>query len=59
MEGVFFDGDQEYLICSTHGALYSPETGKCISGRCNGNGLKPLNVVEENSRITLVPSGKD
>ncbi|MGA7179196.1 MAG: Rieske 2Fe-2S domain-containing protein [Thiobacillaceae bacterium] len=58
LEGAFFDADGTHLICSTHGALYNPATGQCISGRCNGNGLTPLNVVEENNRIFLAPKSK-
>ena len=56
-EGAFFDADGLYLICSTHGALYDPATGHCVSGRCNGKGLVPLTVVEEDERIYLSPSG--
>lgn len=58
-EGVFFDAERAYLICSTHGALYSPETGQCISGRCNGRGLTPLDVVEQDNRIYLAGEAND
>jgi nitrite reductase/ring-hydroxylating ferredoxin subunit len=58
-EGAFFDADGAYLICSTHGALYSPDTGQCISGRCNGKGLTRLKVEEENERVFLFPNGKE
>jgi nitrite reductase/ring-hydroxylating ferredoxin subunit len=58
MPGVFFDDEGEYLICSTHGALYSPETGRCVSGRCNGRGLTALDVIEENNRIYLADKTK-
>ena len=34
--GEFFDHSGLYLICATHGALYAPETGHCLGGRCNG-----------------------
>ncbi len=56
-EGAFFDADGLYLICSTHGALYDPATGHCVSGRCNGKGLVPLTVVEENDQIYLSRTG--
>lgn len=59
LEGAFFDADGAYLICSTHGAMYSPATGQCISGRCNGKGLTRLDVVEENERIFLSPNGNE
>ncbi|HYP66923.1 MAG TPA: Rieske 2Fe-2S domain-containing protein [Thiobacillaceae bacterium] len=54
-EGAFFDADGVYLICSTHGALYDPATGHCVAGRCNGNGLVSLDVVEENQQVYLSP----
>ncbi len=52
-EGKFFDLTGSHLICATHGAMYSPETGRCIGGRCNGNGLTPLVVVEYDGNIYL------
>lgn len=52
-EGDFFDADGVYLICSTHGALYSPKDGRCVSGRCSGKGLTSLPVEERDNRICL------
>ncbi|MEQ1591497.1 MAG: Rieske 2Fe-2S domain-containing protein [Thiobacillaceae bacterium] len=52
-EGEFFDDTRLYLICSTHGALYDPVSGRCISGRCAGRGLIPLPVNEHNGNIYL------
>ena len=52
-EGRFFDSSGLYLICSTHGALYAPESGHCMGGRCNGKGLTPLLVVERDGNIYL------
>ena len=51
--GEFFDDTRLYLICSTHGALYDPADGHCISGRCAGRGLVPLAVNEHNGNIYL------
>lgn len=51
--GEFFDHSGLYLICSVHGALYSPETGRCLGGRCNGKGLKPLAIEERDGTIYL------
>ena len=51
--GRFFDLTGLYLICATHGALYSPETGRCVGGRCNGNGLTPLEVCERDGSVYL------
>lgn len=52
-EGDFFDADGVYLICSTHGALYSPQDGRCVTGRCSGKGLTSLPVEERDNRICL------
>lgn len=54
--GKFFDFSGLYLVCATHGALYAPETGACVGGRCNGKGLRPLAVVEKDSGIYLIES---
>lgn len=51
--GRFFDDSGLYLICATHGAIYSPKSGSCLGGRCNGNGLIPLTVVEYDGNVYL------
>lgn len=50
-EGEFFDDSGLYLVCSTHGALYAPESGACMGGPCNGRGLTPLKVVEVDGKV--------
>ena len=56
--GQFFDHSGLYLICATHGALYAPESGHCLGGRCNGKGLVALSVVEDDGKIFLIEEGK-
>ena len=51
--GKFFDADGEYLICSTHGALYAPESGACRGGPCRGAALTGLNVFEADGNVYL------
>lgn len=51
--GRFFDGTGLYLICATHGALYATDSGHCLSGRCAGKGLTPLNVSERDNNIFI------
>jgi len=53
-QGRFFDHSGLYLICATHGALYDPETGRCLGGRCNGKGLEAVEVVEDDGQVFLV-----
>jgi nitrite reductase/ring-hydroxylating ferredoxin subunit len=51
--GKFFDGDGDYLICSTHGALYAPDTGACRGGPCRGAALIGLNVFEADGKVYI------
>jgi len=51
--GEFFDRARLYLICATHGALYDPVTGACLSGRCSGRGLQALVVTERGGNVFL------
>ena len=51
--GDFFSEDKQNLVCSTHGALYQPESGACLGGPCYGVGLEPLNVEEINGYLYL------
>lgn len=55
MPGEFFDDSKLYLICSIHGALYAPDSGRCLGGRCQGRGLKALPVREVDGMILLEP----
>ena len=51
--GKFFDSEGEYLICSTHGALYAPESGACRGGPCKGAGLSRLSIYESDGKVFL------
>ena len=53
----FFDTSGLYLICATHGALYAPDTGRCVAGRCMHAGLVPVAVVERDGWIELNEEG--
>lgn len=54
-EGVFFDSSGSFLMCATHGALYSPRSGGCIGGPCDGRGLHKIQVVEKDGWIKWYP----
>ena len=41
----FFDDSGRWLLCSTHGAVYQPDTGACAGGPCRG-GLVRIKLVE-------------
>ena len=51
--GVFFDADGIDLICSTHGALFAAQTGRCVGGPCAGGPLVKLEVVERDGAVFL------
>jgi len=50
-EGRFFDSDGRDLICSTHGAVYAADSGRCLGGPCGSAPLVRLLVEERNGRI--------
>jgi nitrite reductase/ring-hydroxylating ferredoxin subunit len=56
-QGEFFDSSGLYLICATHGALYAPDSGRCLGGRCNGKGLVTVSVREHDGWVVLVEEG--
>lgn len=45
LENQFLDQDQEFIQCSTHGALFEVETGLCVSGPCQGDQLEKVNIT--------------
>ncbi len=50
-EGVFFDAGGRDLICSTHGATYDTQTGRCLGGPCNRTPLVKLRVEERDGQV--------
>ncbi|MBV8665679.1 MAG: Rieske (2Fe-2S) protein [Burkholderiaceae bacterium] len=54
-EGEFFESSGLYLMCSTHGAIYSPKSGYCVGGPCRGGSLRPIAVREQDEQIFWRP----
>lgn len=54
--GRFFDAEGGHLICAMHGALYEPDTGRCVAGPCAGATLTRLPVTERvaEGRVVLM-----
>jgi nitrite reductase/ring-hydroxylating ferredoxin subunit len=50
-EGVFFDGAGRDLLCSTHGATYDAQSGRCVGGPCNRTPLVKLRVEEREGMV--------
>ena len=55
-QGVFLDGDREFIMCSIHGALYEPLTGRCAGGPCGRGRLTAIEVVEQGGTVSWYPS---
>ncbi len=51
--GKFFGIGGSILICSTHGATYAPDTGKCLRGPCFRDGLIPIRIEERDGRVIV------
>jgi nitrite reductase/ring-hydroxylating ferredoxin subunit len=49
----FFSEDGRRLVCSTHGALYEPDTGRCTAGPCVGDRLTPLPLAVEGATLVV------
>jgi len=49
----FMDDEKKWIICATHGAIYHPISGECISGPCRGKKLEKLNLIESNDVIWI------
>ena len=52
--GEFFDFAGVYLVCSTHGAIFEPNSGLCVAGPCRGASLEPLAVSEQGGQVFLL-----
>jgi nitrite reductase/ring-hydroxylating ferredoxin subunit len=50
-EGVFFDSAGRDLLCSTHGATYDAQSGRCLGGPCNRAPLLKLRVEERHGNV--------
>lgn len=47
----FLDYEKQYIQCSTHGALFTLDTGKCVVGPCNGKSLRALECRVEEGKV--------
>ena len=41
----FMNRDRSHIMCSTHGAMFEVETGRCVAGPCLGDKLMPFPVT--------------
>ncbi len=52
--GTMFNPDVGYFICSTHGALFEPDSGLCVGGPCSGQYLVPVAIRRDGNAIRAV-----
>lgn len=53
--GEFFESSGLYIMCATHGAIYTPDTGYCTGGPCRGSRLRKIAVIEKDGQIFWQP----
>lgn len=54
LEDQFLDSEQNLIQCSTHGALFIIESGRCVAGPCLGEKLQPLTVHISSDQLISV-----
>ncbi|MDB5829163.1 MAG: Rieske (2Fe-2S) iron-sulfur domain [Variovorax sp.] len=52
-EGQVLESSGKFLMCARHGAIYEPDTGKCVGGPCRGAKLVPVAVSEDAGAVRL------
>ena len=54
--GEFLDSGKEFIMCSIHGAVYEPLTGRCAGGPCGRGKLTLIEVIERDGQVYWYPS---
>ncbi len=54
--GEFLDAERQFIVCTMHGAVYEPTTGRCIAGPCAGARLMKIDVVERDGQVYWMPT---
>jgi nitrite reductase/ring-hydroxylating ferredoxin subunit len=49
--GRFLARDGRHILCTTHGALFRIDDGRCIKGPCLGAALRPVPCRVEDGRV--------
>lgn len=54
----FLTPDRAMILCSSHGALFDKDAGRCLAGPCAGQRLRavPLEVIGD---VVLIAAGAD
>ncbi len=49
----FFTPDAALLMCNSHGALFEPQSGRCVAGPCIGKSLVRIPIRVEGDEVVL------
>jgi nitrite reductase/ring-hydroxylating ferredoxin subunit len=52
----FLDAERSTIVCSVHGAQYSPQSGHCLGGPCGRGRLMAVAVSESDGQVHWYPS---
>lgn len=50
---AFLTRDQSLIMCSVHGALFDPVSGRCVGGPCPGKSLDDLPARVEDGSVVV------
>jgi nitrite reductase/ring-hydroxylating ferredoxin subunit len=53
------DEGRVHLVCHSHGAIYRPGDGYCVSGPCDGQTLVRFSVTDEEGALGVSPPEED
>ena len=51
----FLNRAGDLILCAVHGAVFEPETGRCVGGPCPGRSLDALGVEVTAGQIVVYP----
>ena len=49
----FLDYDKRYIQCTSHGAIFEINTGKCVAGPCINESLEPIPCFIKNGNVVM------
>jgi nitrite reductase/ring-hydroxylating ferredoxin subunit len=58
-EGRFYSLVVDRIFCSSHGALFVPDSGYCDSGPCSGRSLERFEVRREGDELVIAIAETD
>ena len=57
-ENEFLTEDARLIMCATHGAIFEPDSGRCVAGPCVGDTLTALPLrLEDGDVVVECPRG--